>query len=75
MEVHVNILGKENTKKFLLDLKDFDYDIVHYIPRDIDIPMIGTLNDVKNYNIEKILEMLDDGTLPSFLMLTLMVKI
>lgn len=75
MEVHVNILGKENTKKFLLDLKDFDYDIVHYIPRDLDIPIIGTLNDVKNYNIEKILEMLDDGTLPSFLMLTLMVKI
>lgn len=74
VEVHVNIMGKENTKKFLRDLESYGYNVTHYIPRDIDVPFIGTINDVKNYNISKVLEMLDHGTLPSFLMLTLMNK-
>lgn len=71
MEVHVKIMGKENTKKFLLDFKNNDYEIIYYIPREIDTPIIGTLRDVKKYNIDKIISLLDEGFLPSFCMLTL----
>jgi len=71
IEMHASIMGNENTKKLLNRLQQIGYDVKYYVPRDIDTPLIGTMKDVKHYNIEKILSMLEDQTLPSFIMLTL----
>ena len=71
IEVHKNIMGKNNTKKFIQEFQKNQYEVKYYIPRDLDVPLIGSLKDVKNYSFEKLLQMLDDETLPSFFMLTL----
>ncbi|MEX0598324.1 MAG: FkbM family methyltransferase, partial [Candidatus Paceibacterota bacterium] len=74
IEVHKSIMGNDNTRKFFQQLKNDGYDSHYYIPRDIDTPLIGTMKDVKNYNIDKLTEMLEDGTLPSFFILSLRIK-
>lgn len=71
LEVHKNIMGKENSKKFLEGLKNEGYEVKYFIPRDIDVPLIGSIKDVKNYSIDKLLKMLEENSLPSFFMLTL----
>ena len=66
IEVHVTLLGKERTKKFLKDFQDNGYEAKYYIPRDIDLPIIGTMNDVKFHTIDTLLEMLENDTLSHF---------
>ena len=74
IEVHASILGKEGTRKFLEDFQNYGYDAKYYIPRDIDLPIIGTMNDVKYHTIDTLLEMLDDDTLSHFFNLCLIHK-
>ena len=71
IEVHVNIMGKENTLSMFQNLKDLGYDVTAYVPREIDTPIIGTMKDVRNYNMDKIMKMIQNNENPSFLMLTL----
>ena len=66
IEVHVSILGKEGTRKFLKEFQDHGYEAKYYIPRDIDLPIIGTMNDVKYHKIDTLLEMLENDTLSHF---------
>jgi FkbM family methyltransferase len=66
IEVHVTLLGKERTKKFLEDFQDNGYETKYYIPRDIDLPIIGTMNDVKFHTIDTLLEMLENDTISHF---------
>ena len=74
IEVHKNILGKENVKKFFQVFKELGYESKYYIPRDLDTPLIGTLNDVKNYTLDELENMLHLGKISNFFMLTLEVK-
>lgn len=71
IEVHVTLLGKEGTKKFLKEFQDFGYETKYYVPRDIDLPIIGTMNDVKHHTIDTLLEMLENETLSHFFNLCL----
>jgi FkbM family methyltransferase len=71
LELHLHIVGKDNTSKMLKNLKNEGYEISAYVPRDIDTPLIGTIRDVKLYQINDVLKMIDDNTIPSFVMLTL----
>jgi len=71
IEVHRSIMGKDITKKWFEILKNYGYQVKYYIPREIDTPLIGTINDVKNYNIDELLSMLEKNQLPSFFMLSL----
>ena len=71
IEVHKSIMGIETTKKWLNELKHEGYELKSYIPRELDIPFIGTLNDVKHYNLNELITKLENGELPSFFMLTL----
>jgi len=66
IEVHTPLLGKEGTKKFLKEFQDYGYETKYYIPRDIDLPIIGTMNDVKYHTIDTLLEMLENDTLSHF---------
>jgi len=71
IEVHASILGKEGTRKFLKEFQDHGYEAKYYIPRDIDLPIIGTMNDVKYHTIDVLLEMLENDTLSHFFNLCL----
>ena len=66
IEVHASILGKEGTKKFFKEFQKYGYEAKYYIPRDIDLPIIGTMNDVKYHKIDTLLEMLENDTLSHF---------
>tara|TARA_B110000263_G_C15302252_1_gene508596 strand:+ start:918 stop:1853 length:936 start_codon:yes stop_codon:yes gene_type:complete len=66
IEVHVSLLGKEKTRNFLKTFQNYGYEAKYYIPRDIDLPIIGTDNDVKHHTIDTLLEMLDNDTLSHF---------
>lgn len=71
IEVHRSIMGDETTKKWFQMLQKLGYEVKYYIPREIDTPMIGTINDVKFHSLEKLTSMLDNKLLPSFFMLSL----
>ena len=71
IEVHVTLLGKEGTKRFLKEFQDYGYEAKYYVPRDIDLPIIGTMKDVKYYTINRLLEMTDNNTISHFFNLCL----
>lgn len=70
LELHKRQLGIDGTKEFFEIIQELGYDVQYYIPRDLDIPIIGSINDVKKYNISKLLELLETNKLTSYLMLT-----
>lgn len=71
IEIHSSLMGKETTIKLLEFLKNQGYDISYYIPRDVDVPIIGTSRNIKNYNIDEIIDKLQKKLLPNFFMLIL----
>ena len=71
IEVHVTLLGIEGTKKFLKKFQDYGYEAKYYVPRDIDLPIIGTMKDVKHHTINTLLEMLENNTISHFFNLCL----
>ncbi|MEX1053799.1 MAG: FkbM family methyltransferase [Nitrosopumilaceae archaeon] len=74
LEVHKGRMGVDNTKRFFELLKNNGYEIKSYHQRDLDMPFIGTLKDVKNYSINKLIEMLEQNVLPNYFNLILEVK-
>jgi len=71
LELHKRQLGIEGTKEFFKLMKDLDYEVESYVPRELDIPLIGTMKDVKKTTIDQLLEMIEDGKVGSYLMLNL----
>jgi FkbM family methyltransferase len=71
IEVHSSLLGKEKTKKFLENFQNHGYKAKYYVPRDIDLPIIGTMNDVKHHSINELIQMLENDTLSHFFNLCL----
>ena len=71
IELHKSIMGVETTKKLLEELKNEGYELKSYVPREIDTPMIGSMSDVKNYTLSELIELVENGNLPSFFMLNL----
>jgi len=71
LEVHKKHMGMDKTKLFLELLKNHGYQAKFYHPRDLDVPFIGTKNDVKKYSLNKIIEMLEQNKLPSYFNLVL----
>ncbi len=71
IEIHSSLMGKETTIKLLETLKRQAYDILYYIPRDVDVPIIGTSRHIKKYDISTIVDKLQKKLLPNFFMLIL----
>ena len=71
LELHKRQLGIEGTKQFFKLMKDLDYEVESYVPRELDVPLIGTMNDVKKTSIDQLLEMIENGKVGSYLMLNL----
>lgn len=64
IEVHRHFLGLRKTKEFLLLLKDDGYEIKYFIPRELDIPIVGNSSAIMSLTIQEILEKIDKNLLP-----------
>jgi len=60
-ELHKIFLGFEKTKEMLLDLKKNGYEIKYCINRAMDMPMIGSMRDVKKINVATLIDKLKKG--------------
>jgi len=71
IEVHAQNLGEKRTRELLEKLKEDGYETEYYIVRQIDIPTVGDMNDVKKVKIDNLIEMLDGKKLPTSFLLFL----
>jgi len=71
IELHKRQLGIEGTKEFFKLMKELDYEVVSYIPRELDIPIIGSMSYVKKPTLDELMEMNENGKVGSYLMLNL----
>ena len=69
LELHVRQLGLHGTKDFFQLMKDFEYEIESFIPRDLDIPFIGTMSDISKPTIDNLLTMIESNKVGNYLML------
>jgi len=69
LELHLRQLGLDGTKDFFQLMKDFEYEIESFIPRDLDIPFIGTMSDVRKPTIDSLLTMIESDKVGNYLML------
>lgn len=63
MEFHYVPITYEEKKLFFKKIKSLGYEIIHFIPRDLDRPITGKMSYLKNYDIDCVMEMLDKGKL------------
>jgi len=66
IEVHSSLLGKKGTEEFLREFQSAGYEAKYYVPRDIDLPIIGSMRDIKHFSIDELLDMLEKDTLSHF---------
>lgn len=71
IELHKRQLGIDGTRKFFELMKNLDYEIESYVPRELDIPVIGAMSDVKKTTINELLELIENEKVGSYLMLNL----
>ena len=53
LEFHPTLLGKDSTLKLLKRLKDYGYEIDYFIPRFLDVPLIGKISHARKITIEQ----------------------
>lgn len=56
IEVHRDFMGIEKSLTFLKNLKNIGYDVAYYIPRGVDMPIVASLDDVKDVQIDYIIK-------------------
>jgi len=61
MEFHDSLFTIEKKTKFFLRLKNEGYEIKYFIPRELDRPIIGEMNDVRDYKINNLLDLFKKG--------------
>jgi len=71
IELHKRQLGNSGILEFFEIMKKLDYDVQYYWPRDLDVPIIGSMKDVKHYTISELIILLEQNKLRSYLMLLL----
>ena len=52
MELHKSVLGVENVKKFLTEIKNDGYKLQNYIDRAIDEPTLAKDEHIENHCID-----------------------
>jgi len=65
LEIHEDLIGLKETVSFLQSLKSFGYNVSYFIPRSLDMPFIGSMNDVQEIDISHLIEKLTEGLLPA----------
>ena len=71
IEVHLFILGVESTRKLLEFFKTLGYAISYFIPREMDVPMLGNSKDITTPSFQELLDALNSDKLPMNFMLFL----
>lgn len=71
IELHRRQLGIEGTKEFFKLMKELDYEVESYVPRELDIPIIGSMSYVKKPTLDDLIKMTEEGKIVSYLMLNL----
>lgn len=71
LEVHKGRMGNKITNNFFEFFKTNGYEVSSYHNRDLDLPFIGTLNDVKKFTIDELVEKLNQNLLPNYFNLVL----
>ena len=56
IEVHRDFMGIKKSLIFLKNMKDLGYEIIYYIPRGVDMPIVASIKDVKHVKIDYIIE-------------------
>ena len=64
IEIHKNLMGNEKTSQLLQELINLEYTIKHFSPRELDIPIVGNLNNTKPINMTKVIERLNEDSIP-----------
>jgi len=68
-ELHKNFLGVKGTHEIFKLLKGLNYKVESFVTRDLDIPLIGTMKDIKQPTIDEALDIIENGKVGSFFML------
>lgn len=55
IEVHPTLLGKERLRSLLCMFRDFGYTIKYLIPRNMDIPLVASDEDITVMNIDELI--------------------
>lgn len=71
LEFHKGIMGESKTRNFFEIMKELKYDSKYFIPRDLDVPFIGTEKDITEYSVDELLKQLDNKSIRTLFMLTL----
>jgi FkbM family methyltransferase len=71
LELHVRQLGLEGTRQFFSLMCSLNYEIHSYVSRDLDIPLVGSINDITQPTIENLLKMIETNQTGNYLMLNL----
>ncbi len=71
IELHKRQLGVDGTREFFQLMKDLDYEVESYVPRELDIPIIGSMRYVTKPTLDELMEMNENGQVGSYLMLNL----
>ncbi|MHA7733118.1 FkbM family methyltransferase [Nitrosopumilus sp. S6] len=74
MEIHLFLIGISGTKQLLENIEKHGYDILYYIPREMDVPLLGNMNDVKQISFENLFDELEADNLPMNFMLFMIPK-
>ena len=73
-ELHKNFLGVDGTREIFELLDKLDYKIESFVTRDLDIPMIGKMNNVKQPSLKEALDIIENGRVGSYFMLNFVQK-
>ena len=74
IEIHKKLMSIEDTKNILLEFSNNGYECKYYIPRDLDMPLIGTIDDVKSFSLNDLMIKLEQNNLPGVFCLFLTQK-
>lgn len=64
VEIHTSLLGSKETVFFLHKLQDLGYNVKYYIPRELDIPFIGSKQDIQKLDFDDVIKKLSERKLP-----------
>jgi len=65
MEFHKSIMGIENAKKFLTEIKNDGYQLQHYIDRAVDEPTLANDEYIENITIDDLYQKLEKNFVPN----------
>jgi len=71
METHLANMGLSNTKKFLQKLNDLSYEVIYYVPRNLDFSWIASTKQIKKFTIKDLCKKMEHDLLPSTFTLVL----